>query len=161
MRKLIVGMFIFGLSYTTSYGQSSSTKNWNVYDCKQAPSACVDKTHSKEAYGTSVIFGGQTWSPSVILDKDLGIAVITIIITMPDNPSFLPQKFEYEITTIGTISTHILYKMMRASNCGHIPNSQCYYWQKQHDPAPQEAIVKFHQAFKELVKQDGAFAPFF
>lgn len=161
MKRLTFTLTVTCLSFIMSFGQSSSTKYWNVYDCKLSPSACVDKTHLKEAYGTSLVADGQTYSPSVTLDVTSGMAIATIVITMPDNQSFLPKKYEYEIAIGKTITESNIYVMAKMSNCARPHEIQCYHWQKQSSNVSAHTLAMLQSAFRELVKQDGAFAPFF
>ncbi len=164
MRKLIFGALVFCLSFGTSFGQSSSTKNWNVHDCRQAPSACVDKTHLKEAYGTSLSSDGQTWAPSVVVTENSERVInttVTIIVTMTDGRNSTSRKYQFFIGIGGGIINSRWYTMVEINHCNRLYRSWCYDWKLQDGKVPAEIMVKFKPAFQELAKQDRIFTSFF
>lgn len=167
MRFLVCAMLatVTGcLSFSTSYGQSSSTKNWNVYDCKRAPAACVDKENAKEAYGESIARASQTWAPSVVLTENSAGAInatVTITATMTDGQNSTSRKYQFNISMGGIVTDSRWYTMVEISHCNRLHRSWCYEWRLQDGKVPAEILAKFKPAFQELMKQDEAFAPFF
>ncbi len=160
MKTLFV-LTVVCLSFTASYAQSSSTLDWNVYDCKRDTSACVDKTNRKEAYGSSFSIGSQTWSLSVTLSANADIAIVSIFVTMPNNHNFVPHQYQYDISESGTIFNSRWLAMEKVHHCNRLHQSWCYDWKLQSGKAPPEVLDKFRPAFQKLVEQDKLFASFF
>ncbi len=155
-RTITLACIFFCTSFGATFAQSSTSKYWNVHDCVQAPSACVSKDHTKEAYGESIRKDGHVWSPSVYL-LHVGKTVVYVHETMPDNQRFIPKLYQFDIPYKEDSSRW--YTMVKIRGCDEWLG--CYSWHLQAGSAPAEVLQKFKSLLGSLAKQDKVFEALF